>query len=30
MGEGFKVIGLSRDWDGELPGLTLSDLSGSL
>ena len=30
MGEGFKDIGFARDWDGELPGLTLSDLSGSL
>ena len=30
MGEGFKAIGFARDWDGELPGLTLSDLSGSL
>jgi SAM-dependent MidA family methyltransferase len=30
MGEGFKVIGFARSWAGELPGLTLSDLSGSL
>jgi SAM-dependent MidA family methyltransferase len=30
MGERFKVIGFARGWDGTLPGLTLSDLSGSL
>jgi SAM-dependent MidA family methyltransferase len=30
MGEGFKAIGLGRDVSGPFPGLTLSDLSGSL
>jgi len=30
MGEGFKVAGFSRCWDGECPGLTGDDLSGSL
>jgi len=30
MGEGFKVAGFSRRWDGECPGLTGDDLSGSL
>jgi SAM-dependent MidA family methyltransferase len=30
MGERFKVIRFARGWDGTLPGLTLSDLSGSL
>lgn len=30
MGERFKVAGFSRDWDGQCPGLTGDDLSGSL
>ncbi|MDH4032037.1 MAG: SAM-dependent methyltransferase [Chromatiales bacterium] len=30
MGERFKVMAFSRDWDGRLPGLTGKDLSGSL
>lgn len=30
MGERFKVMALSRDWHGELSGLTRRDLSGSL
>ncbi|UCC13600.1 MAG: SAM-dependent methyltransferase [Gammaproteobacteria bacterium] len=30
MGERFKVMAFSRDWEGRLPGLTGTDLSGSL
>ena len=30
MGERFKVMGFSRGWDGQCPGLTGADLSGSL
>jgi hypothetical protein len=30
MGERFKVAGFSRGWDGQCPGLTGDDLSGSL
>ena len=30
MGERFKVMAFSRDWDARLPGLTGKDLSGSL
>lgn len=30
MGERFKVAGFSRGWDGQCPGLTGADLSGSL
>ena len=30
MGERFRVIGFGRHWSGTLPGLTFTDLSGSL
>ena len=30
MGERFRVIGFGRQWSGTLPGLTFTDLSGSL